>query len=100
AKVAMPTAEERTRLMTLGADVEGLWHHPGASAETRKHILRTAIVEIVAKIVGDTIDLVVLLAGWKSYPADGRQEPRGSAPLDDRGRNGRTYTGLGGGSAL
>jgi hypothetical protein len=32
---------------------------PGASAETRKHILRTAIVEIVAKIVGDTIDLVV-----------------------------------------
>ena len=32
---------------------------PRASAETRKHILRTAIVEIVAKIVGDTIDLVV-----------------------------------------
>ena len=59
AKVAMPTAEERTRLMALGADVEALWHHPGASAETRKHILRTAIVEIVAKIVGDTIDLVV-----------------------------------------
>src|ERR1700737_189104 len=37
-KVAMPTAEERTRLMALGADVEALWHHPGASAETRKHI--------------------------------------------------------------
>ncbi len=55
----MPTAEERTRLMALGADVEALWHHPGASAETRKHILRTAIVEIVAKIVGDAIDLVV-----------------------------------------
>ena len=59
AKVAMPTAEERTRLMALGADVEALWHHPGARAETRKQILRTAIVEIVAKIVGDTIDLVV-----------------------------------------
>jgi excisionase family DNA binding protein len=55
----MPAAEERTRLMSLGADVEALWHHPGASAETRKHILRTAIVEIVAKIIGDTIDLVV-----------------------------------------
>lgn len=59
AKVAMPTAEERARLMALGADIEALWHHPGATAETRKHILRTAIVEIVAKIVGNTIDLAV-----------------------------------------
>jgi len=59
AKVAMPTAEERARLTALGADIEALWHHPGATAETRKHVLRTAIVEIVAKIVGDTIDLAV-----------------------------------------
>ncbi|HVB17836.1 MAG TPA: recombinase family protein [Stellaceae bacterium] len=59
AKVAMPTAEERVRLTALGADIEGLWHHPGATAETRKHVLRTAIVEIVAKIVGNTIDLAV-----------------------------------------
>jgi excisionase family DNA binding protein len=58
-KTAMPTAEERSRLMALGADIEALWHHPGATAETRKRILRTAIVEIVAKIVGNTIDLVV-----------------------------------------
>jgi DNA invertase Pin-like site-specific DNA recombinase len=59
AKVLMPTAEERARLMALGADIEALWHHPGATAETRKHVLRTAIVEIVAKIVGNTIDLAV-----------------------------------------
>jgi DNA invertase Pin-like site-specific DNA recombinase len=59
AKVVMPTAEERARLMALGADIEALWHHPGATAETRKHVLRTAIVEIVAKIVGNTIDLAV-----------------------------------------
>jgi len=59
AKVAMPTAEERTRLMALGADIEALWYHPGATAETRKHVLRTAIVEIVAKIIGNTIDLAV-----------------------------------------
>jgi excisionase family DNA binding protein len=58
-KAAMPSPEERTRLMALGADIEALWHHPGATAETRKRILRTAIVEIVAKIVGNTIDLVV-----------------------------------------
>jgi DNA invertase Pin-like site-specific DNA recombinase len=59
AKVAMPTAEERARLTALGTDLELLWHHPGATVETRKHVLRTAIVEIVAKIVGDTIELVV-----------------------------------------
>jgi len=59
AKVAMPTAEERARLTALGADIEALWHHPGATAETRKHVLRTAIVEIMAKIVGDTVDLTV-----------------------------------------
>jgi len=59
AKMAMPSAEERARLMSLGADIEALWHHPGATAETRKRILRTAIVEIVAKVIGDTIDLVV-----------------------------------------
>ena len=59
AKVTMPTAEERARLMTLGADIEALWHHPGATTETRKHVLRTALVEIVAKVVGNTIDLAV-----------------------------------------
>jgi excisionase family DNA binding protein len=59
AKVAMPTAEERTRLRALAADIEALWHHPGATAETRKHVLRTALVEIVAKIVGNTIDLAI-----------------------------------------
>jgi excisionase family DNA binding protein len=58
-KAVMPTAEERSRLMALGADIEALWHHPGATAETRKRILRTAIVEIVAKVVGNTIDLVI-----------------------------------------
>ncbi|KAA0675703.1 recombinase family protein [Roseomonas genomospecies 6] len=56
---ATPTAEERTRLMALGADIETLWHHPGATAETRKRILRTVIAEIVAKVVDDTIQLVI-----------------------------------------
>lgn len=54
-----PTAEERARLMELGADIETLWHHPGATAETRKRILRTVIAEIVAKVVDDTIQLVI-----------------------------------------
>jgi excisionase family DNA binding protein len=59
AKVAMPTAKERARLMALGADIEALWHHHGATAETRKHVLRTAIVEIVAKIVDNSIHLAI-----------------------------------------
>src|SRR6185436_14268586 len=66
AKGAMPTAEERTRLMSLGADVEALWHHPGASAETRKHILRTALVEIVAKDHRRHDRSRGSLAGWGS----------------------------------
>ena len=53
------TAEERGRLMALGTDVETLWHHPNASVETRKRILRTVIVEIVATIADDEIQLVI-----------------------------------------
>jgi excisionase family DNA binding protein len=56
---APPSAEERARLMALGADLEAAWHHPRATAATRKRILRTVIVEIVAKIVGDRIELVI-----------------------------------------
>lgn len=54
-----PSAAERDRLMALGADLEGAWHHPRATAETRKRILRTAIAEIVAKVADTAIDLVV-----------------------------------------
>ncbi len=54
-----PTAEERVRLMALGSDIKALWHHPGASAETRKRILRTVIAEIVARVDGDAIQLVI-----------------------------------------
>jgi hypothetical protein len=51
--------EERSRLLALGADLEHAWNHPGASAETRKRILRTVLVEIVARVAGCEIDLVL-----------------------------------------
>lgn len=54
-----PSAAERDRLMALGADLEQAWHHPRATAETRKRILRTAIAEIVAKVADTAIDLVI-----------------------------------------
>ncbi|HET9644646.1 MAG TPA: recombinase family protein [Gallionella sp.] len=53
------TAEEQVRLMALGADLASAWHHPGATAETRKRLLRTAIAEIVARLQDDCIELVI-----------------------------------------
>jgi excisionase family DNA binding protein len=51
--------EERDCLMSLGADLEAAWRHPRATAETRKRILRTAIVEIVATLADGAIELVI-----------------------------------------
>jgi hypothetical protein len=34
----MPSAEERTRLIALGADVEVLWHHPRKRRETQAYL--------------------------------------------------------------
>jgi hypothetical protein len=51
--------EERRQLMRLGADLELAWSHPAATAEARKRILRTALHEIVVRIEGGFITLVV-----------------------------------------
>lgn len=53
------TPEERAKLMTLGADLERAWHHPAATAATRKRILRAVVNEIVARVEGDEINLVI-----------------------------------------
>src|SRR4051812_9855322 len=53
------SAAEQARLMTLGTDLEKVWRHPRATAETRKRILRTAIAEIVATLADGAIELVV-----------------------------------------
>ena len=55
-----PIAEgERTRFMTLGADLDRAWHHPSATAMTRKRILRTVLHEVVARVEGNRIDLIL-----------------------------------------
>lgn len=51
------SAEERQQLLALGSDLPKAWNHPGAKAETRKHILRTAIKEIIARVEGDQVHL-------------------------------------------
>ena len=46
-------------MMQLGADLELAWSHPAATAATRKRILRTALHEIVVRIEGGFIEMVL-----------------------------------------
>src|SRR5437588_1176614 len=60
AKKPAPLGErERQHLMQLGADLERAWSHPAATAATRKRILRAALHEIVVRIEGDHVEMVV-----------------------------------------
>jgi DNA invertase Pin-like site-specific DNA recombinase len=56
-------AAERDRLLALGADVERAWNSPGATAVTRKQIIRTLVDEIVVRVHDDALDLVVRWQG-------------------------------------
>jgi hypothetical protein len=60
--------EERRQLMRLGADLDLAWSHPAATAETRKRILRTALHEIVVRIEGGFIKLVLHWQGGDHTP--------------------------------
>ena len=51
--------KERQHLMQLGADLELAWSHPAATAATRKRILRAALHEIVVRVEGDLIEMVL-----------------------------------------
>ena len=60
--VAHPEAlssEERDRLLALGADLETVWTHPSATAQTRKRIVRAVIEEIVVKLAAEHIELLL-----------------------------------------
>jgi excisionase family DNA binding protein len=73
------TTEEQAHLMALGGNLSAAWHHPSATAETRKRLLRTAIVEIVAKLQDDSIALVI---HWR-----GGDHTRLSVPRNRPGRH-------------
>ena len=53
------TSADRERLMSLGRDLAAAWDSQGATAETRKKIIRTVISEIIVDVVGDTLELVI-----------------------------------------
>ncbi|WP_247831379.1 recombinase zinc beta ribbon domain-containing protein [Bradyrhizobium sp. 200] len=50
---------DRDRLLALGADLERAWESPGATAATRKRIIRSLIHEIVVCIRDEVLDLIV-----------------------------------------
>ena len=50
---------ERAQLLALGCDVGRAWHHPNATATTRKRILRTVLNEIVVRVEGSEIALLL-----------------------------------------
>ena len=50
---------EQQQLMRLGADLALAWAHPAATSATRKRIVRAALHEIVARIDGGFIELVL-----------------------------------------
>jgi DNA invertase Pin-like site-specific DNA recombinase len=55
------TPEQRARLLELGHDLPVLWHHPAASPELKKRILRTVLHEIVINDVDDGTKHLLLL---------------------------------------
>ena len=71
------TEAERARLLGLGADVERAWHSPGATAATRKRIIRTLIEEIVVRIEDDVLDLVIRWVGSDHTPLRVRKNRTG-----------------------
>ena len=53
------SVEERERLLRLGTDLETAWHHPAATAITRKRIVRVVLREVVARVEGELIHLLL-----------------------------------------
>jgi DNA invertase Pin-like site-specific DNA recombinase len=53
------SAEERERLLRMGHDLDAAWHHPSATAVTRKRIIRVVLREVVARVENDQIQLLL-----------------------------------------
>ena len=70
-------AEERRRLMRMGADLEAAWHHPAATATTRKRILRVVLREVVTRVEGDQIQLLLHWQGGDHTRLEVRKNRRG-----------------------
>jgi DNA invertase Pin-like site-specific DNA recombinase len=70
-------AEERQRLLRMGADLEAAWHHPAATAVTRKRIIRAVLREVVAHAEDDQIRLLLHWQGGDHTHLTVRKNRRG-----------------------
>jgi hypothetical protein len=71
------SAEERQRLLQMGADLEAAWHHPAANAVTRKRIIRVVLREVVARVEDDQIQLLLHWQGGDHTRLTVRKNRRG-----------------------
>ena len=71
------SAEERQRLLQMGADLEAAWHHPAANAVTRKRIVRVVLREVVARVEDDQIQLLLHWQGGDHTRLTVRKNRRG-----------------------
>lgn len=71
------SAEERQRLLQMGADLQAAWHHPAATAATRKRIIRVVLREVVARIEDDQIQLLLHWQGGDHTRLAVRKNRRG-----------------------
>lgn len=70
-------AEERQRLLQMGADLEAAWHHPAATAVTRKRLIRAVIREVVARVEDDQVQLLLHWQGGDHTRLTVRKNRRG-----------------------
>ena len=71
------SAEERQRLLQMGADLEAAWHHPAANPVTRKRIIRVVLREVVARVEDDQIQLLLHWQGGDHTRLTVRKNRRG-----------------------
>jgi DNA invertase Pin-like site-specific DNA recombinase len=71
------SAAERLRLLQLGSDLEAAWHHPAATAVTRKRIIRVVLHEVVARVDGEQIQLLLHWQGGDHTRLAVRKNRRG-----------------------
>jgi hypothetical protein len=61
----------------MGADLEAAWHHPAATAATRKRIIRAVLREAVARVEDDQIQLLLHWQGGDHTRLTVRKNRRG-----------------------
>ena len=88
------TPTERAQLMQLGADLDRAWHHPAATAVTRKRIVRTVLNEIVVRIEDQSIELVLHWQGGDHTALSVRKNKTGQHRWGIDGETGDLVRGL------